>query len=149
MLPRNGTFGRSGVVTRESIRLVLRGLSNLEVEDQQKQRGPGLTGLHLSRMGVGIFELAGAALEWAVRSWCPKGTSVGPCCPPCWRPLTSATYASDHDVKSPEDYHLRRMLLGVPEGSEEIVPGSALPLESCMDVHGGGETSLEPSLCIC
>jgi hypothetical protein len=31
------------------------------------------------------------------------------------------------------------MLLGVPEGPEEIVPMSALPLESCMDIHGGGE----------
>ena len=31
------------------------------------------------------------------------------------------------------------MQLGIPEGAEEIVPGSALPMESCMDLHGGGE----------
>lgn len=40
---------------------------------------------------------------------------------------------------SEEEYSLRRMLLGVPEGSNEVVPGTALPLESCMDLHGGGE----------
>lgn len=37
------------------------------------------------------------------------------------------------------DYDLRRMLLGVPEGPQEIIPGSALPLESCMDVNNGGK----------
>lgn len=42
------------------------------------------------------------------------------------------------EVVDEEQYHLRRMLLGVPEGPE-VIPGSALPLESCMDVHGGGE----------
>lgn len=31
------------------------------------------------------------------------------------------------------------MLLGLPEGPEELVPGQALPLESSMDIHGGGE----------
>ncbi|WWC85437.1 uncharacterized protein L201_000300 [Kwoniella dendrophila CBS 6074] len=45
--------------------------------------------------------------------------------------------ASSHDLVSTEDYHLRRMLLGVPDGPNEIIPGSALPLESCMDLHGG------------
>lgn len=33
------------------------------------------------------------------------------------------------------------MLLGVPEGPKEIIPGSALPLESCMDVNNGGKRS--------
>jgi len=46
--------------------------------------------------------------------------------------------ASTFDSASTENYHLHRMLLGVPEGPGEIVPGSALPLESCMDVQGGG-----------
>lgn len=37
------------------------------------------------------------------------------------------------------DYDLHRMTIGVPEGQREIIPGSALPLESCMDIHGGGK----------
>ncbi|WVR03195.1 hypothetical protein IAU60_000186 [Kwoniella sp. DSM 27419] len=45
--------------------------------------------------------------------------------------------SSSFDDAAVDEYHLRRMLLGVPEGPEEIVPGSALPLESCMDIHGG------------
>ncbi|OCF34758.1 mitochondrial protein [Kwoniella heveanensis CBS 569] len=45
--------------------------------------------------------------------------------------------SSSHDPTPADDYHLHRMLLGVPEGPDEIIPGSALPLESCMDLHGG------------
>ena len=41
---------------------------------------------------------------------------------------------------------LHRMLLGIPEGPDEIIPGSALPLESCMDVHGGGALPLSLSI---
>ncbi|WVW81387.1 hypothetical protein I302_103379 [Kwoniella bestiolae CBS 10118] len=44
---------------------------------------------------------------------------------------------SSHDLTSTEQYHLRRMILGIPEGPNEIIPGQALPLESCMDLHGG------------
>lgn len=32
------------------------------------------------------------------------------------------------------------MILGIPEGPEELIPEVALPLESCMDVHSGGES---------
>jgi hypothetical protein len=39
---------------------------------------------------------------------------------------------------SEETYDQHRWQLGVPEGTTEIVSGSALPLESCMDIHGGG-----------
>ncbi|WWC97456.1 hypothetical protein V866_004336 [Kwoniella sp. B9012] len=45
--------------------------------------------------------------------------------------------ASSHDTASIDEYHFRRMTLGVPEGPNEIIPGQALPLESCMDLHGG------------
>ncbi|WWD06226.1 hypothetical protein V865_004312 [Kwoniella europaea PYCC6329] len=44
---------------------------------------------------------------------------------------------SSHNTSPIDDYHLRRMILGVPEGPNEIIPGQALPLESCMDLHGG------------
>ncbi|OXH41736.1 mitochondrial protein [Cryptococcus neoformans] len=45
--------------------------------------------------------------------------------------------ATSHDLGNIDDYELHRMLLGVPEGPAEILPGQALPLESCMDIHGG------------
>ena len=38
-----------------------------------------------------------------------------------------------------ETYHLHRMLLGVPEDQAEIQAGVSLPLESSMDIQGGGE----------
>ncbi|PKI82842.1 ccr4 associated factor [Malassezia vespertilionis] len=41
-------------------------------------------------------------------------------------------------VVSAEEYTVHRMLCGVPEGPDEIIPNSSLPLESCMDyMHGG------------
>lgn len=51
----------------------------------------------------------------------------------------AASLAASHDLAATDDYTLHRMILGVPEGSREIVPGSSLPLESDMDIHGGGE----------
>lgn len=51
----------------------------------------------------------------------------------------SASLATSHDLGNIHDYELHRMLLGVPEGPKEILPGQALPLESCMDIHGGGK----------
>lgn len=51
----------------------------------------------------------------------------------------SASLSSHYDSVDVNEYHLRRMVLGVPEGFREIVPGVALPLESDMDIHGGGE----------
>ncbi|TXT05054.1 hypothetical protein VHUM_03874 [Vanrija humicola] len=44
---------------------------------------------------------------------------------------------SNYDTATTEEYNLRRMVLGVPEGPAEVVPGVALPLESDMDIHGG------------
>lgn len=43
-------------------------------------------------------------------------------------------------------YLLRRMLNGVPEGHQEMIPNSSLPLESCMDVMGGGESDIAACL---
>lgn len=53
-----------------------------------------------------------------------------------------ASAASDHDMADSNAYLLRRMLNGVPEGHQEMIPGTSLPLESCMDVMGGGKSSL-------
>lgn len=47
------------------------------------------------------------------------------------------TVSVHRDLLPSSAYDLRRMLLGVPEGSTEIASGSALPLESCMDYMGG------------
>jgi transferase CAF17, mitochondrial len=44
-------------------------------------------------------------------------------------------------VLSEDTYHIRRTLLGVPEGPEEIIPGVALPAESDLDVLGGVDYS--------
>lgn len=66
----------------------------------------------------------------------PKGRSRE--CARGYSCLLAASLTANADIVSFEDYRLRRMTLGVPEGPGEIIPGSALPLESCMDVHGGG-----------
>jgi hypothetical protein len=52
--------------------------------------------------------------------------------------LMTAGLLSTHSEVSQDEYDLHRMITGLPESPEDIVPGSALPLESCMDVHGGG-----------
>jgi hypothetical protein len=57
-------------------------------------------------------------------------------------PIPTASITSTHDEVTDLDYLLRRMTLGVPEGVREIIPGSALPLESCMDVMGGSQSHL-------
>lgn len=46
---------------------------------------------------------------------------------------------SNFDQVDAEQYDQGRITDGIPEGHAEIIPGSALPLESCMDIHGGSE----------
>ncbi|KXN83689.1 Putative transferase CAF17, mitochondrial [Leucoagaricus sp. SymC.cos] len=45
--------------------------------------------------------------------------------------------ASSHDVGTTSDYLLHRIALGVPEGSSDIIPMHAFPMESNLDVMGG------------
>ncbi|RDX53200.1 Aminomethyltransferase folate-binding domain-containing protein [Lentinus brumalis] len=45
--------------------------------------------------------------------------------------------ASSHDVASDDAYLLHRILHGVPEGSTDIPPTRALPMDSNMDIMGG------------
>ena len=52
---------------------------------------------------------------------------------------------AEADVVPEGEYHLRRMIMGIPEGPEELHPGAALPLESCMDIQGGGWSILSRS----
>jgi hypothetical protein len=74
---------------------------------------------------------------WAANSSSARAENV---CPSTNPANSTASLASSHDQVELDEYDLRRMLLGVPEGSNEIVPGSALPLESCMDIHGGSKS---------
>lgn len=48
-----------------------------------------------------------------------------------------AAEATSHNIVSPSDYLLHRIALGVPEGSADIVPMHAFPMESNLDVMGG------------
>lgn len=41
------------------------------------------------------------------------------------------------EESSLDSYNIRRIMYGVPEGVREIIPSSALPLESCIDFMGG------------
>jgi hypothetical protein len=60
--------------------------------------------------------------------------------------LLTASSSSDHDMADANAYLLRRMLNGVPEGHQEMIPNVSLPLESCMDVMGGGESDIAACL---
>jgi len=48
-----------------------------------------------------------------------------------------AAEATSHDVGSENDYLLHRIALGVPEGSTDIIPMNAFPMESNIDIMGG------------
>ncbi|WVQ94278.1 hypothetical protein IAU59_001357 [Kwoniella sp. CBS 9459] len=86
--------------------------------------GPsGVRDLGLAEDEVGCWDLRSGWLGMGRQILVPKGK----------KPSLSMS----HDSTPTDDYHLHRMLMGVPEGPGEIVPGSALPLESCMDLHGG------------
>ena len=50
------------------------------------------------------------------------------------RPPEAGTY----DTVAEEDYTVHRIVHGVPEGSLEIIPGAAFPMEANLDVMGGG-----------
>lgn len=58
----------------------------------------------------------------------------------------TATVLRDHAEVPLAEYDLHRMQLGVPDGPHEVIPEVALPLESSMDIHGGGELSASAQL---
>jgi len=41
-----------------------------------------------------------------------------------------------------EDYHVRRIMLGVPEGMDDFIAGMSLPLECNLDYMNGGKVPL-------
>ena len=47
-----------------------------------------------------------------------------------------------HDTVTEEDYMIHRIVRGVPEGSQEIIPGASFPMEANLDVMGGGAFSI-------
>lgn len=63
--------------------------------------------------------------------------------PLCVRILPSAFLAPPSAPETTsadgESYTVHRMLVGVPEGIEDIVPMSSLPSESNLDFMGGGQ----------
>ena len=50
--------------------------------------------------------------------------------------------AGTHDTVADEDYTIHRIVRGVPEGSQEIVPSVSFPMEANLDVMGGGLFSI-------
>ncbi|WP_046864643.1 YgfZ/GcvT domain-containing protein [Microvirga massiliensis] len=54
-----------------------------------------------------------------------------------WRAIVPAGEASAFTTASPEDYHVRRIVLGIPEGGRDFLFGDAFPHEAQMDqLHG-------------
>lgn len=49
----------------------------------------------------------------------------------------AASDVSTHDIGSASDYLLHRIALGVPEGTSDIIPTHAFPIESNLDAMGG------------
>lgn len=43
-----------------------------------------------------------------------------------------------HDTVTEDDYAIHRIVHGVPEGIQEIIPGASFPMEANLDVMGGG-----------
>lgn len=84
--------------------------------------------------------------EWTVWStWGPTPPPYEIGCPDSRAPdfghravLPSSTAVGEASSEvSARAYQLRRILAGLPEGAAEIVPGTALPLESNIDIMGG------------
>lgn len=55
--------------------------------------------------------------------------------------MVSADEKSSYDIGTADDYTIHRFLHGVPEGSVELQPLNALPLNSNMDLMGGSENT--------
>ncbi|CAN6660183.1 hypothetical protein TRVA0_032S00606 [Trichomonascus vanleenenianus] len=70
-----------------------------------------------------------AAGSCTLRLVLPSGVS------PC--EVLNERFVQDMEEADIKNYRVRRMMLGIPEGSSELVPDKALPLESCMDYMGG------------
>jgi len=50
--------------------------------------------------------------------------------------------AGTHDTAKEDDYTIHRIVRGVPEGTQEIIPGTSFPMEANLDVMGGGTYSI-------
>jgi folate-binding Fe-S cluster repair protein YgfZ len=56
------------------------------------------------------------------------------------RIVVPASLPADAQRVDESHYHLHRILLGVPEGVSDLVPGVSLPLESNLDYMGGSQS---------
>ena len=56
----------------------------------------------------------------------------------------SAPQAMTHDKVSSTDYTYHRIMLGVPEGSDEIPSNKAFPMEANLDIMGAGAYDYVP-----
>jgi folate-binding Fe-S cluster repair protein YgfZ len=53
--------------------------------------------------------------------------------------VASILPSNEYSELAPEEYTIRRLLQGVPEGVDDIWPEQALPLESNLDYMNGGK----------
>lgn len=79
-----------------------------------------------SEIESSLFE---SALLWSEDNRAP-GFGHRAICSEEWIP-------SEPSIASLDEYRLRRYLFGIPEGSQELIPNKALPLDSCIDFMGG------------
>lgn len=62
----------------------------------------------------------------------------------CFSDAFTASECSTHNLASGDAYTLHRIIRGVPEGSVDIQPMQAFPMESNLDVMGGRECYFQP-----
>ena len=56
----------------------------------------------------------------------------------------TAESSETHTVEPSSSYVLHRIMNGVPEGMDDIPPGEAFPMDSNLDIMGGG--TLRPTV---
>lgn len=59
-------------------------------------------------------------------------------------PYTTAQEAASHDTLPSDEYLLHRILHGVPEGTPDIPPMHAFPMDSNLDVMGARKCTTKP-----
>ena len=140
MLVTSTTFGHPGALSRVDLgRLNDNGVSQGVVLRNRNGTPPtrrGVANLPNFRIGEG--------LDLATECLSPKEIDVCTSSSVIYFSLvllgfSLAQEASSHDIVSPEDYKLHRILHGIPEGATDIPPSSAFPMDSNLDMMGAGQ----------